>query len=289
MRRFTLASAAAAIALTIAIPMSVDAGTNTDSDRRVAPATDRVEVLRLECGVRVADSGAVVGCTWSAPTSPRAVGVRLFRLDPATDPHRQVIFRTDDLGVTRYADAEVRPGHRYAYAVQAVDENGRVVGESRAEWVEVPKPPEVEVLRLACGLGSAHETIGCEWSRPTSSDVYVLTLWRSVDGGEREVVERFRPSGPNAYRDRVPVGASKVVYAVIATNEGDRIVARSRPATVRIPDVGPDVIDQVRPAASVAVESIDAVHPGPSPAAEFRLPADVRARILRLIRELAGL
>jgi hypothetical protein len=307
MRRFTLASGAAAVALTIAIPMSAHAAGDTVRDERGDPTdvgdavgdavTDRVEALRLECAVRATDAGPAVGCKWTAPTSKHAVGIRLYRFDPATDPHRRVIFRTHDLEIIHYTDAEVRPGHRYAYAVQSLNELGRVVGQSRTEWVEVPKPPAVEVLLLACRLGRAHETIGCEWSRPESRDAYVVTLWRSVDGGARERVEQFRPSGPNAYRDPVPPGASEVTYTVIATSESDRPVARSRPETVRIPDVRPT---DVRPTdvAPTDVRPSDVAPTDAAPAAALAALTATESRIVhrwnefldrlhRLIRELA--
>ncbi|MDJ0768788.1 MAG: hypothetical protein QNJ12_08340 [Ilumatobacter sp.] len=233
MRRSILTVVASAAAFTMVLPMSVQAG---DADRRSDGVSDRrsgLEALRLECAVRTTDAGPAVRCEWSMPQAPAASWVRLVRLDPDTDRHRQVVFRTADLTETGYLDAEVRAGHRYVYAVQALSEAGRVVGQSRPERVRVTA--DVEVLRLRCRLGPAREAIGCEWSRPQSRDAFVVSLWRSVDGGPRELVERFRPSGPNAYRDPVPAGASKVTYAVIATTETDRIVARSRPETVRIP------------------------------------------------------
>lgn len=254
MRSITLLSAVAAMA--IAIPAGTVAGGDADersATDRAARNTDVVrqrdiEPLRLRCGVRTTDvvaldvatdsaSGTpVVQCEWSAPTSPHAAGVRLVRLDPAVDDHRRIVFRTHDLHVTTYTDTKIRRGHRYAYAVQAVSATGPVVGQSETVWVRIPRATDVEVLRLECRLGPAGEAIGCEWSRPRHRDAAAITLWRSVDGGPREIVERFRPAGPNAYRDPVPPRASKVTYAVIATTPDDRIVARSRPETVRIPD-----------------------------------------------------
>jgi hypothetical protein len=321
MRRSTLAAAGALVALTAVIPVPVQAG-DTDSDRRGdrAEVSDHVEVLRLECGARSTDDGLVVGCAWSAPSEAGAAGLELLRLDPATDQHRRVIFRTGDLGVTSHTDGEVRPGHRYAYVVRAVDERGRVVARSRTQWVEVPQP-DVGVLRLACALGPAQEAIGCEWSRPASRDAWVVTLWRSIDGGGREAVERFRPSRPNTYRERVPAGASEVTYAVIATSERDRIVARSRPETVRIPrldgrtptevalpdlapidvvgtdvapiDVAPiDVVGTDVARADAARSDVAPTHSTVDAVAGPRvvvLPAELRARLLRLIRELAAL
>lgn len=228
MRPITLLSAGA-IALTALVPTTVSAG-----DR----ATDHhLEALRLECAARVTDAGPAVRCEWSEPTAPSAVAVKLFRLDLAFDDHRRVVYRSGELGITGFTDTEVRTGHRYAYAVVAYGEDGRVVARSRAEWVRVPSAHDVEVLRLHCSLGPAREAVGCEWSRPESQDAYVVSLWRSVDGGQRELVERFRPSGPNAYRDPVPGDATTITYAVIVAGEDGSIVARSRLESVRIPTI----------------------------------------------------
>lgn len=232
MRRFTLRSAAATVALLVAVPATATATAAGDTTP-VRDTTD-VEALRLECVARVADSGAVVRCDWSAPTTSGAVGVKLYRSDPAVADGRRVVYRSGDVGATGFTDSHVRPGHRYAYAVVAVDQAGRIVARSRAEWVRVPSDSDVEVLRLRCASGPAGEAVGCEWGRPQSRDAYVVSLWRSVDGGQRELVERFRPSGPTTYRDPVPADATRITYAMIATSESGRIVGRSRPETVTI-------------------------------------------------------
>lgn len=249
MRRFTILSAAIAVGCSTLMPAAVSAESDA---RQVTDANTDVEVLRLECRVRATDAGAAVRCDWSEPQAPAAAAIKLYRLDPEFDDHRRVIYRSENLGQTGFTDTHVRPGHHYAYAVVAVSEDGRLVSRSRAEWVRVPSDTDVERLRLHCALGDAGEAIGCEWSRPTSRDAYVITLWRSVNGGERELVERFRPSGPTTYRDRVPANATYVTYVVIATSESDRIVARSRTETVRIPttDVAPDVPARLEFAAS---------------------------------------
>ena len=184
--------------------------------------------------------GPVVGCRWSSPSAVPAAGVRLIRFDPAVDPYRTVVLRTDDVSVTEYLDRDVRVGHRYGYAVQVVGVGGRLVGRSRAEWVGVPVVDEdVDLLRLGCTPGSSGATIECEWSRPVSPPASVVSLWRSVDDGPRALVGQFRPSGPNSYRDTVPSGARQVTYAVVVTSASDDSVARSRPAIVRIPAADP--------------------------------------------------
>ncbi len=251
MKRMMHFSAAAAVTLALAGPMVVSAAAREpipgDSalDAPLLAVARRLEPIRLKCEVRSTDTGSVVACEWSEPTSNQAVAVRLFRHDPAVDPHRMVVYRSENLAETHFTDTEVREGHRYAYAVQAYDANGRVVGRSRAEWVSIPHVSDhaVEVLELVCGLGDFGGWIGCEWSQPVSRDAAVVSLWRSVDGGEREVVQQFRPKGPNAYRDSVPVGAHHVSYVVIVTSGTDRVVGRSRAVTVRVPQIDAGPVD----------------------------------------------
>ena len=48
------------------------------------------------------------------------------------------------------------------------------------------------------------------------------------------------------YRDGVPAGAAWVTYAVVATTESDRVVGRSRQATVRIPQIHVRPVDPAR-------------------------------------------
>ncbi len=240
-----LAAVAASITITIAPGAPATAGTERP-----------VEVLRLGCAARVADTSAAVRCEWSAPAGTEAHGYRLWRSDHAADRARQVIFRTDGLGATSYLDREVRRTQRYTYVVQAVDADGRLVAQSRAATVGVPGRRGVEVMRLTCAVGADADAVGCTWSAPGSSEAEVVELWRSVDGGARQLVDRFRPSGPNAYRDLVPDGASVIAYAVIARDEDGAILGRSRAQRVRIPAAVPDrvavpVDDAVGPVAPV--------------------------------------
>lgn len=251
----SLAAAAAALVIPVSLaaaePELADTQGESTLDQPILSAARVLEPMRLGCEVRSTDEGSVVGCKWSEPGSPRVASVRLFRLDPNVDPHRMVVYRSEDLTQTAFTDSKVRAGHRYAYAVQTYDANGRVVGRSRAEWVRIPPidDPAVEVLKLACALGDSGEWVGCEWSRPVRTDASVVSLWRSVDSGDRELVEQFRPEGPSVYRDAVPAGAGSITYAVVATTESDRVVARSRPVTVRIPQT------DVRPVGTRPVDS----------------------------------
>lgn len=272
MRRTTL-RAAIAVSLTVAlVPAATAAAEAADDGAATERPAPHLEPIRLDCAVRTTDTAAAVRCEWSRPTSDAARAVRLFRLDPATDRYRQVVFRTEDLDETTFTDTQVRRGHRYAYAVVVSNEYGRTVGRSRADWVRVPgvEVSDVEVIRLECALGTANEAVGCEWSRPQSRDAAVVSLWRSVDRGPRELIATFRPDGPNVYREPVPEGARKLTYAVIVSSETDRVIGRSRPETVRVPtvDVRPAPMPDPAPAADPEPSPDPAARPAPEPSSD---------------------
>lgn len=223
--------------------------------------TDRsIEPLRLQCAARTTDEVAGVRCAWSTPTSDRVAGLRLFRVAVGGGQGREVVFRTADVSVTEFVDAPVRTGVRYVYAVQGVSSSGRVIAQSRPVHVGVPADEpdlEVEVLRLTCeaadSTGETRVHIGCQWSTPEENRARTITLWRSVDGAARERVQSFAAPFATSYRDVVPAGTSRVVYAVIGTDGAGEIVARSRADGVAIPQ--PPATTLPRPIATDADES----------------------------------
>ena len=240
------AASAVMTAALIAAPSMAAASPSPDADPVVARGP--IEALRLNCEVEHAhvDSSADpvygVRCRWSVPTAGNAAGVRLLRVIVGQGTPRTQVFATRDLHDNTHFDAPLRPDHRYAYRVQALSSNGRIVSSSRTVTVAV-STHDVEPLRLRCEAadGAADETrvhIGCRWTVPTEHRARSLTLWRSVDGGARERVVSFDQPFASSYRDVVTVGTSRVVYAVIATTGDGSIVARSRAEVVTVGDGG---------------------------------------------------
>ena len=128
-RRLPLLVAGLAVAgLAVA---AVPSGASASSSDVTVDVVASVEPLKLECKVRQSPEVSGVRCRWSTPTSSMAAGLRLWRVTVGSDEGRQVVFRTEDVTVNTYTDVPVRPGHRYIYAIQAVNENGRTVGLSR--------------------------------------------------------------------------------------------------------------------------------------------------------------
>jgi|GEM_PF-1205783 len=236
MRRMTTAAVLAAITTMLPIAVSTThAASTADDSAHIAAAvsTDhRPEPLQLSCEARLSDDVAGARCAWSAPTSDAAAGVELVRVAIGSDQGRQVVFRTTDLSVTEHVDTPIRAGVRYAYAVIAVNNVGRIVGRSRTVVTGVPaaEPPSVELLQLHCRAGSSEPTernrVGCEWTLPTSP-ARALTLWRSVNDGARERVALFSTPFAASYGDVVSAGTTSVVYVVIATDgDGQSLPAR---------------------------------------------------------------
>ncbi|MFN3255176.1 MAG: hypothetical protein ACE37B_05740 [Ilumatobacter sp.] len=234
----TFATITAVIASMLAPPPATAASSTASSTASSVARPWRsavpIEVLDLVCTAK--EGGApTVQCRWSVPRSD-AAGVRVVRRALVDHAPRTVIFRTDDVTQNSVTD-EVRAGARYLFAVQAVDGNGRVVAASRPVVVGVA-PTTAELVRLECEQVTA-ERVSCSWSDPVVEG-RTLTLWRSVDGGARSVVASFGDPFPTAYGDGVSSGATSVAYAVIVTDGGGEIVARSRAETVRL-HAGPTV------------------------------------------------
>jgi hypothetical protein len=116
------------------------------------------------------------------------------------------------------------------------------VGRSRVEVVRIPAMrPGIEVVQLRCELAAGGEHVHCRWRPPTASGAETVALWRSVDGQARERVAAFPAGGQTAYRDPVPPGASRLVYALIVTDADGRIVGRSRVEKLAIPPRRPPI------------------------------------------------
>jgi len=248
--------------IAVALTASTVAGTSVSA--RSGASSDEFQVVRLECAVRAAgtadtvdavDAQPVVHCRWSEPIVPPASAVRLWRLvDPGSGHAREIVYRSDDLTVQAFTDDAVRRGHVYMYAVQLLGESGRIVGRSRVEVVRIPTArPALEAIELGCELADEGAHVHCRWTAPAAAAAETAALWRSVDGQGRELVASFPADGQTAYRDPVPPGASRLVYALIVTDADGRIVGRSRPETVAIPPTRPT--PETRPAETRPAET----------------------------------
>ncbi|HEY3238473.1 MAG TPA: hypothetical protein VGL92_02825 [Acidimicrobiia bacterium] len=118
---------------------------------RVKIPTLPLEALKLDCKVvdlpwaaardvvrPIPIDRRAVACEWSKSERADFAAYRLFRAD-GQDGARHVVYRGDD---QRYLDVDVRPGQRYRYLVQSVNDWGFPIGHSDVVPVGVPPLPE---------------------------------------------------------------------------------------------------------------------------------------------------
>ncbi len=154
-RRLALAAlgAAAIIGLVATGPVAAETDARTTDRARVAaevadarPVDERperptrdLEVLRLACGIADDDQAddatrVHIGCRWRAATSERAAGYQLWRI---VDRGERELVARGGLDLLGARDVVAADSHLVRYAVIAVDENGRRVGQSRVERVVI--------------------------------------------------------------------------------------------------------------------------------------------------------
>lgn len=240
------------------------AATQRDSERSDQPSAEverpdvrpdvkpdvrpEIERLQLECAGRTTDDGrSGVSCKWSQATSDAAAGYVLVR---TTGDAHSVVFRTNDVTVTGFIDANIRVGVKYGYRVAAVNAADERVGLSA--WVRAGvQPPErdVEGLEIGCEAiegDDGDQGASCSWTAATNETAAGYQLWRIVSGGERELVLRTGLD-QTSHTDRVGDDARYAWYAVLAVDSDDEIVGRSRAVKVTFVDREPPVVDHVDP------------------------------------------
>lgn len=121
-------------------PAAVDdrapAPTDVRRDRPDRPVAD-LEVLQLRCEAadhRPDATRVRIGCRWRAAQSERAAGYQLWRI--VDRGHRELVAR-GGLDLLGHRDVVSANASLVRYAVIAVDENGRRVGQSRVERVMI--------------------------------------------------------------------------------------------------------------------------------------------------------
>ncbi|MEM7321819.1 MAG: hypothetical protein AAF531_01935 [Actinomycetota bacterium] len=113
------------------------AGVAADQARPVhRPPVRDLEVLQMVCEAAETDvvdpTRIRIGCRWRPAQSERAAGYQLWRVVDRGD--RELVAR-GGLDLTGFRDVVSAEAKLVRYAVIAVDENGRRVGQSRVERV----------------------------------------------------------------------------------------------------------------------------------------------------------
>lgn len=125
----------------LAVPSLAAADGLSAETARPVPVAERPEQLRFGCRLVRADTERPdvhrrgIACRWSATQQRNAAGYVLYR--SVDGGAREVVYR-GGLERTRFLDTEVRPGHRYTYAVVVVDADGEPLGGGGPDTVGFP-------------------------------------------------------------------------------------------------------------------------------------------------------
>lgn len=110
-----------------------------------------------------------------------------------------------------------------------------VAGPTAATPVAEPLP----AIRLGCALvipvpRDVRPAIVCRWAAPVGVDVRAYRLWRSVDGGARELIARVPAGDPLRHADRAIARGHAYTYRVVGIGADGSRVALSNLETIRI-------------------------------------------------------
>lgn len=94
-----------------------------DPDRPENP--DRADALRMACRGRTDGEQAAIACRWTGPRHREVAAYQLWRGTSGDDA--AVIWRGT---AQHHVDTTAEPGHSYGYVVEALSDDGTVVGRS---------------------------------------------------------------------------------------------------------------------------------------------------------------
>jgi hypothetical protein len=175
-------------------------------------------------------------CRWVAPDGVDVRAYRLWRIvDPGTGTHRELLATITPDQRLRYADHDIKRGHSYRYRVVALGAEGSRVALSNRVTIRVGRAAQVLRFNCAVVIDADRHGVACHWSATTRRAAVRYVLYRSVDGGPREVIDRVRINGRRRFFDRDVKPGQTIRYAVVAKTRTGRVVAIGGPDTVVIP------------------------------------------------------
>jgi hypothetical protein len=180
----------------------------------------------------IAPNRAIV-CKWTAPTSLDVSAYRLWRSVNAGPRH--IIATVAPTSALRHADRNIRTGYTYHYFVAAIGKDGTRVARSNVASVHVARPAQALAFNCVVVIDNATTHARCHWAATTRSTAVRYVLWRSVDGGPRQVVYRTGIAGHRYFTDATVKPGQVIRYAVVALDKSGRVVAFGGPDTVHIP------------------------------------------------------
>ena len=182
------------------------------------------------------DIAPAIACRWTALEVDTLRGYQLWRaVDVPGGGPRELVATIPAGDPLRYVDTPVRRGHVYTYAVIGIAVDGSKLAVSNAVSVKVPPP--AEALRMACELGSNGDQrgIACKWARAIHPAAAGYILWRSVDGGPREVIYRTGLDGRLGFFDTKIRPGHTFRYVVVVVDRAGHAVGYGGPEVVTVP------------------------------------------------------
>ena len=109
----------------------------------------------------------------------------------------------------------------------------------RAATAATPAAEPLAEIRLGCALvipvpRDARPAVVCRWAGPEGVDVRAYRLWRSVDGGPRELIARVAADEPLRHADRRIERGHAYGYRVVGIGADGSRVAISNLETVKV-------------------------------------------------------
>jgi hypothetical protein len=204
-------------------------------------ATTELPRFRLGCALVVPNPLAATAdrrivCRWVAPDGVDVRAYRVWRIvDLGTGRPRHLLATIAADQPLRYADHGIKRGHSYTYRVVALGADGSRVARSNRVTVHVGRRPQVLRFNCAYVIDTDRQGVACHWSATTRRAAVRYVLYRSVDGGPREVVDRVRINGHRRFFDTDVAPGQTIRYAVVAKTRTGRVVAIGGPDTVLVP------------------------------------------------------
>ena len=228
MRRSRLVALVAGLVLTLLV---------LPSATLAATPTTTTPAINLACALVIPAPSSVqprIVCRWSAFDGP----VQVYRVSRRVDmgPAHLIAAVTPGQEL-RHADPNIRAGHTYSYRVTAVANDGSRLGASALVSVHVGRVPEALGFNCFFLIDDAVQGAECHWSASTRPGAVRYALYRSVDGGARELIYRTGLNGRRSFLDVNVKAGQTVRYAVVVLAADGRIVGIGGPDTVKIPEV----------------------------------------------------
>jgi len=194
-------------------------------------------------------------CKWTAPTGIDVTAYRLWR--SVNTGARHLIVTVAPTAPLRHADRNIRTGDTYHYFVAAIGKDGTRVARSNVASVHVARPAQAISFNCVVIIDNATTHARCHWAATTRATAVRYVLWRSVDGGPRQVVYRTGIAGARSFTDTTVKAEAFSNQAKFGELGGD--FAKESNELVRVVSSGGDASAVIQTDESGTVWAFDAL------------------------------